>query len=130
VDLQIAIHGNVYTNTDSSSVSFVYSEGVDVVAVIPSVSPLSGGFAMSAFGVYGSVGANYKCALSGVLVQGTINRFGEVECITPAGVEGFAAVGIRQHHRRPDWSNEHRVRSVSGHHFPCTHSTAPQLVAR
>ena len=94
VDLQIAIHGNVYTNTNTSVVSFVYANGVDVVAVIPSVSPLAGGFTMRAYGLSGGVGEDYKCALSGVLVQGNISSFGEVQCTTPAGVEGFAAVGI------------------------------------
>ena len=32
--------------------------------------------------------------VSGSSATGTVNRFGEVECVAPAGAEGFAPVGI------------------------------------
>ena len=91
VDIQVAILGNVYADTAQS---FVYSTGVDVVAIIPPTSPLAGGTAISLFGLAGSVGDSYDCVMSGAAVAGTISRFGEVECANPAGEEGFAAVGI------------------------------------
>jgi len=91
VDIQVAILGNVYAETAQS---FVYSTGVDVVAIIPPASPLAGGTAISLFGLAGSVGDSYDCVMSGAAVAGTISRFGEVTCTNPAGEEGFAAVGI------------------------------------
>ena len=91
VDIQVAILGNVYTET---SKSFTYSTGVEVVTIVPPLSPLFGNNDVSIFGLAGDVGGSYDCVVSGSSATGTVNRFGEVECVAPAGAEGFAPVGI------------------------------------
>ena len=91
VDIQVHILGNVYANTAQL---FVYSSGVEVVAVIAPVSPLVGNNDISIFGLSGSVGDRYDCVMSGAATRGNFTRFGELECVNPAGDEGFAAVGI------------------------------------
>jgi len=91
VDIRVAILGNVYAETAQT---FTYSTGIEVVAVIPSASPLSGGSAISIFGLAGDVSASYDCVMDGTAVSGIINRFAEVECTNPSGEEGFNAVGI------------------------------------
>ena len=91
VDIQVAILGNVYTET---SKSFIYSTGVEVVTIVPPLSPLFGNNDVSIFGLAGDVGGSYDCVVSGSSATGTVNRFGEVECVAPAGAEGFAPVGI------------------------------------
>ena len=91
VDIQVTILGNVYTET---SKPFIYSTGVEVVTIIPPVSPLFGNNDVSIFGLAGDVSGSYDCVMSGSSATGTVNRFGEIECVAPPGAEGFAAVGI------------------------------------
>ena len=91
VDVQVHILGNVYANTAQS---FVYTSGVELVAVLPPASPLGGNSDILIFGLDGEAGESYNCVIGGSVVASTFARFGELPCVSPASSEGFTAVGI------------------------------------